>query len=272
MLKNHMDKITVITVCYNAEKVLENTILSVVNQQYNELEYIVIDGKSTDGTLEIIKKYKDHIAQWLSEPDKGIYDAMNKGLKMATGKWVIFMNAGDGFVNPHVLKDFTTLISEDAMIAYGDVIMECEGYYYIQKMGKADVVSYQMPVNHQATLIRRSYHQANPFDISYKSSGDYNFFYQAYLRDHVKFQYIPLVLSYFDNREGMSKDNHIISMHENLRIWNKERDLPFRIKQEINLLRYRFVMFIKKYFYSSERKRMHEIRNLRKKGYEVHIK
>ncbi len=83
------------TVTYNAEELLEETILSVINQSYKNIEYIIIDGASTDGTIDIIKKYEEKIDYWMSEPDEGIYFAMNKAIEKATGKWINFMNAGD---------------------------------------------------------------------------------------------------------------------------------------------------------------------------------
>ena len=97
-------KISVITVCYNDRERIEKTILSVLSQSYGNLEYIVIDGGSTDGTVDIIKKYANRIAYFVSESDEGIYDAMNKGLRKAVGEWVCFLNAGDLFVSESVLN------------------------------------------------------------------------------------------------------------------------------------------------------------------------
>ena len=93
-MKNNI-LISVVTVSYNAVATIEQTLLSVINQTYPNIEYIIIDGGSTDGTVDIIKKYADEIVYWISEPDKGIYDAMNKGIKKANGEWINFINAGD---------------------------------------------------------------------------------------------------------------------------------------------------------------------------------
>jgi glycosyltransferase involved in cell wall biosynthesis len=107
--------ISIITVVYNGVSTIEQTILSVINQTYKNIEYIIIDGSSTDGTVDIIKKYEKHLIYWVSEPDKGIYDAMNKGIRKATGEWLNFMNSGDIFSDISVLKNIfctnSTLIS-----------------------------------------------------------------------------------------------------------------------------------------------------------------
>lgn len=95
-MKNNI-LISVVTVSYNAVATIEQTLLSVINQTYPNIEYIIIDGGSTDGTVDIIKKYADEIVYWISEPDKGIYDAMNKGIKKANGEWINFINAGDSY-------------------------------------------------------------------------------------------------------------------------------------------------------------------------------
>ena len=98
-------KVSVVTVCYNAIGGIEKTISSVLGQSFPEMEYIVIDGGSQDGTAEVIRQYADRIDYFVSEPDGGIYPAMNKGLKHATGRWVNFMNSGDLFASSHVLSD-----------------------------------------------------------------------------------------------------------------------------------------------------------------------
>ena len=114
-------KISVVTVCYNAADTIEKTMLSVLNQTYHDIEYIIIDGGSTDGTVEIIRKYADRIAYWVSEPDKGIYDAMNKGIKVATGEWINFMNAGDEFVDEGVIeKLFQNRTIDTVGVVFGD--------------------------------------------------------------------------------------------------------------------------------------------------------
>ena len=98
--------VTIITVVFNGEQLIEETVLSVLNQSYNNVEYIVIDGGSDDGTLKILSKYNDKIDYWLSEPDNGIYDAMNKGIALASGEWINFMNCGDRFASTDVLNFF----------------------------------------------------------------------------------------------------------------------------------------------------------------------
>lgn len=117
-------RISVITVCKNAADTIEETILSIINQTHHDIEYIIIDGVSTDGTLEIIEKYKDKISIVISEPDKGIYNAMNKGINLATGDFLNFMNAGDSFVSLDVVEKVVQVLGKkpSAQILYGDYI------------------------------------------------------------------------------------------------------------------------------------------------------
>ena len=119
---NKYPKVSIITVVYNGIDFLEETIKSVISQTYPNIEYIIVDGGSTDGTLDIIKKYEAHITKWISEPDKGIYDAMNKGIDLATGDWQNFLNAGDSFVDNNVLEKIFTTNLENITLVYGDII------------------------------------------------------------------------------------------------------------------------------------------------------
>jgi len=115
--------ISIITVVYNCVDLLPGTIESVMGQTYSNIEYIVVDGSSTDGTVAVIEKYADQINQWISEPDQGLYDAMNKGLKMATGDYVWFMNAGDHLYAPNTIEKMIQKWQPETDILYGEVML-----------------------------------------------------------------------------------------------------------------------------------------------------
>ena len=130
-------KFSIITVTYNAAKVLEDTIQSIVTQTYKNLEYIIVDGGSTDETLDIIHKYQEHITTVISEPDQGLYDAMNKGLRKARGCYLVFLNAGDAFHEPDTLQKIADSIEKNDPILSmerrhwsirKDVLYPCGGY------------------------------------------------------------------------------------------------------------------------------------------------
>lgn len=115
-----MEKITIITVTFNCKNSIEKTIQNIINQSYKNIEYIIVDGRSTDGTVEIINKYTNNIDIFISEPDNGIYDGMNKGIKLSSGDWIIFMNSGDYFVSLDILdKIFKTTIDSNIGVIHG---------------------------------------------------------------------------------------------------------------------------------------------------------
>lgn len=155
-------KITVVTVCFNAAETIEKTILSVVGQTYDNIEYLIIDGGSKDDTLEIIKKYENNISKWISEPDKGIYDAMNKAIKMATGEWINFMNAGDCFAADDVLeKIFNDDIPDKVKFLYSD-------NYYIELDGKKTYAKHDhnaLSILHQSSIYRKVLHDEHGYYI-----------------------------------------------------------------------------------------------------------
>ena len=243
-------KITVVTVCYNAAVELEETILSVLNQDYPNLEYIIIDGGSKDGSVEIIKKYANRLAYWISEPDKGIYDAMNKGIAAATGDYINFMNAGDKFASPSVLSIVAKEINEERPdVIYGNVRILERGVTYDVMAKKLDeVLAKRMPFCHQSTFVLTDYHKRFPFDTSFKCGADYNHFYNAYFRNNARFKYIPAIIAIYNDSEGFSKVNMKRTYRERYRTWGIEHDKQKVLKYEL-ILQYRNLMtFLKQHF------------------------
>lgn len=164
--------ISVVTVSYNAINTIENTILSVLNQTYSNIEYIIIDGNSIDGTQGIIEKYAESLSYWISEPDFGIFDAMNKGLSIATGEWIVFMNSGDLFYNDEVLSDVFMRNYNDVDLIYGDVELFSVNRDFIYKQSCNKYNINLNSVCHQTVFIRRSRHIA--FDLRYRLAADHD--------------------------------------------------------------------------------------------------
>ena len=151
-------KISIITVCFNAADIIEKTVLSVLSQSYTDYEYIIIDGGSTDGTMEVLNRYSKQIATIISEPDRGIYDAMNKGISKAHGEWVNFMNAGDTFVDSDVLsKVFEKSYTSDICFLYSDhYMMNSKGVP--QLVHNDHIKGYML---HQSVIYKRSLHDTH---------------------------------------------------------------------------------------------------------------
>jgi glycosyltransferase involved in cell wall biosynthesis len=170
-------KISVVTVCFNSEKTLERTLQSFLQQDYVQKELILIDGASTDGTQKIIEKYRSQIAIVVSEPDKGIYDAMNKGWQMATGEFVHFLNSDDWYVGPSVLSKLAAKMTDNNVIYHGRLLYQhVDGH--TTPMGRPcglQDLKYELKGIHQpATLFpRAAFDQWGGFDISYRISSDY---------------------------------------------------------------------------------------------------
>jgi glycosyltransferase involved in cell wall biosynthesis len=172
--------ITVVTVVFNAVDALEETILSVLGQTYPRLEYIVIDGGSTDGSLDVIRQYEQRISFWSSDKDRGIYDAMNQGLAKVNGDWVNFMNAGDMFYSSQTVADIFTANPRGATIIYGGVEILYPDLRRIELPGSPARLWQGMQFSHQAAFIDTKYHQAHPYNITNSIAADLEFFYQAY--------------------------------------------------------------------------------------------
>jgi len=230
MSEDNKIMITVITVSYNAVNTIEKTILSVINQSYPNIEYIIIDGKSNDGTTDIIRKYSDRISYWCSEPDKGIYDAMNKGIKLAHGEWIAFMNAGDSYVNSHVIENiFSKQISVDKLVIYGKTLVHYNWGTYIVTPNKLSEIKRCMPFCHQSTFTNREVLASNPFDISHKITADHQLFLNIYNSSPNSFEYYSKTIADFDGITGISSTQKSYLTNKNINIKSK-------IKQIINLL------------------------------------
>ncbi|WP_239448908.1 glycosyltransferase family 2 protein [Mediterranea sp. An20] len=221
-------KISVVTVCYNAVQTLEKTMLSVLNQTYPYVEYIIIDGGSTDGTVDIIKKYADRLAYWVSEPDKGIYDAMNKGIKAATGEWINFMNSGDTFYEANTLAQVCTFMEgQVADIVYGDAKYIYEWGDIIRKPFFLSELRKHMIFCHQSAFVKMNIMKKYKFSLKYKISGDYNFFYQQYMLSR-RFSYLSICISNFDAVDGVSSRNCLVCLKEDARINGRKDTISWK--------------------------------------------
>ncbi|NRF39078.1 glycosyltransferase family 2 protein [Pedobacter foliorum] len=239
-------KLSVITIVYNNVKDIERTMLSVLNQTYKNIEYIIIDGASKDGTVDKIYNYKSRLAQFISEPDKGIYDAMNKGLSLTTGDYVLFMNSGDEIYAPETVAEvFESASSAD--IYYGETEMYDEDWISLgQRRHHApenfdwQSFRYGMSISHQAIYVRRSL--AEPFDLKYKYSADIDWIIKAAKHASSIVNTHTYVAKYLVG--GISKKKHMASLKERFHIFTKYYGLiPNLINHlfiAINLAQYYF--------------------------------
>lgn len=205
---NNELKISVVTVCYNVVGTIEHTMLSVLSQTYDNIEYIIIDGGSTDGTVDIIKKYADRLAYWISEPDKGIYDAMNKGIAVATGDYINFMNAGDLFFSKDVIGRIVGLIPAvypDAI--YGNTYMKFSYGEYIVQPDDLKKITECMTMCHQSVFVRMDNIKKHPFKIEYGLAADHGSLLEIYNDNHNDFLYIDEVIARYDAKDGVSSRN-----------------------------------------------------------------
>lgn len=227
MANNFSPTLTVITVVYNNVRDIERTVKSVVNQTYPHIEYIVIDGGSTDGTVNIINRYASRVARFVSEPDKGIYDAMNKGLALATGEYVLFMNSGDEiYANDTVAQVFET--AYDADIYYGETeLFDAEWQslglrrHAIPEQFNWKGFRYGMSISHQAIYVRRSL--AAHYDPRYQLSADIDWVIRAAKAAKNITNTKRIVAKYLVG--GMSKQRHWQSLKERFVILSRHYGL-----------------------------------------------
>ena len=203
-------KISIITVSFNAVKVIEETIVSVINQTYTNVEYIIIDGGSTDGTVDIIKEYADKISYWVSESDKGIYDAMNKGGIKALGDFLYFLNAGDSFYNKSSLMS----VVKEMELNLGNVICSFRNVLMgVVKAGSLVTAWYTPP--HQGMFIKRALFVNMLYGCSYRLLGDREFLLRLRYERNALFKIIDVVVSEYDlGGLSSSRQNSLILFRE----------------------------------------------------------
>jgi glycosyltransferase involved in cell wall biosynthesis len=216
--------VTIITVVFNAEKYLEETILSVLNQTFDNIEYIIVDGGSTDSTIDIINKYNDAIDYWISEPDKGIYDAMNKGISLCSGTIIGLINAGDTYTKDAI----KTIVNEHSNDPLGIIVGDCKGILnqankWLIWKGQIASLPYKTLPHPSVFVPLAIYKKHGLFDIDFKIAGDYDFLCRCY-QNEVKFSYVSEVLS-ISSPPGLSSDYYLTET-EFLKI-RLRHDLPF---------------------------------------------
>ena len=234
--------LSIITICYN-EKQIERTCKSIVNQTWQDFEWIVVDGGSTDGTLDILNKYKDRINIFISEPDTGIYNAMNKGIKLATGTYLNFMNGGDAFYDNTVLENAFKDKTYTDDILYSD----CCGFYNGAKRPflAPETIEPEMwlyrTINHQASFIKKeAFEKYGLYNENYKIASDFEQFV-IFHKNGCSFKYLPITISLFD-MEGISNINVSKNIQERRQI---EQEHLFK-KTEYKCTLFGFFKFTKK--------------------------
>lgn len=240
-----MLKLSVITINFNNASGLDKTIQSVINQSFSEFEYIIIDGASSDSSVEIIKKHEHKIKFWCSEKDEGVYDAMNKGILKATGEYCLFLNSGDYLVDNTVFSKVFSL-SSNADVIYGNMKIDYLNGIIVNGIMPTKIDVYQMYVDtiwHPVSFIKRVlFDKFGLYDKSYNIVADYEFFFKLVISNKVNFVHVPFFISVFVF-DGLSSDpaNKLKLEDERKRVWDS-----YLSGDEINNLENRRIKFNKK--------------------------
>jgi glycosyltransferase involved in cell wall biosynthesis len=225
-------KFSIITVTYNAEKVLEDTIQSVIFQTYRNVEYIIVDGASKDHTLEIVNKYHNRINKVISEPDKGLYDAMNKGIQLATGDYLCFLNAGDKFHDSETLQKVVHTLKGQELpdVIYGETaIVDEEGHFlHMRRLSTPAHLNWKsfkqgMLVCHQAFFANRELAINHLYDLQYRFSADFDWCIRIMKKAKCLHNTRLTLIDYLN--EGMTTKNHKASLKERFCIMAKHYGL-----------------------------------------------
>ncbi len=215
---------SIITINFNNKDGLRRTIISVIEQTWHDFEFIVIDGKSTDGSLSVIKEYENHIDYWVSESDKGVYNAMNKGIKQAHGVYLIFMNSGDTFYAPSVLKSVIPYLNSD--IIEGRLFkMTTQSYTKLPSHKPTMMLFYEGGLDHQACFIKRDLFKNTLYNENLKIAADWEFFLQKVVFENYTLTFMPIVVASYEGG-GISEDKEHELLHKAERTKILAKSLP----------------------------------------------
>lgn len=235
-------KVTVVTAVLNDAGHIEQTILSVISQTDIEIEYIIVDGGSKDGTLELIGKYKDKISLLISESDRGVYDAMNKGIKYSTGDFVYFLNSGDVLLNPSILSKIkfedvnvrNTIIYGNVVVAYGNIeALEKPRPFFNSKMKFKGI-----GICHQSMFFPGELIRNEKYDLSYKIAADYDLVYRLW-RKGTEFLYRDITIAKYDWGKGISSNPYkLLDVYrENARVCHQQLNPLYWAKMILEYIR-----------------------------------
>ncbi|WP_294348932.1 glycosyltransferase family 2 protein [uncultured Sphingobacterium sp.] len=188
-------KISIITVCWNSATTIEKTIKSVQSQDYSDLEYIIVDGQSKDSTLEIIKKYPNVITKWVSEPDKGLYDAMNKGIDMATGDYIGIVNADDTFYDENTISNVVSFLKANNVEAsIGDIVQHREDDQIVRRYSAKNWSPEKLKIGfmpaHPAIFFRKDlFNTLGNYSLDFKIAADYELIIRYFLKQQISWKY-----------------------------------------------------------------------------------
>ena len=250
--------ISIITVCFNSEKTIKKTIESVLNQEYNFFEYIIVDGNSSDSTLQIINEFNlDKRISVISEPDKGIYDAINKGIKKANGEIIAILNSDDFYYDQSILSKIIVGFGEETDLVYSDICFinqkENISRYFSSKYFNKYFFYFGMMPPHPSIFVRRKiYENLGVYKTTYQIAADFDFFLRVFLFSDYSTKYLPL-LSVIMNEGGASNGtiNGRITLNKEIFKSFKENDLKSNyifiyLKYLIKIFQYVSPYFIRK--------------------------
>jgi len=219
-----LPRITVLTVVRNGARTLAQCIESVTRQAYSGLEFVVVDGASTDGSLDLIRRYQECIARWVSEPDGGTYDAMNKGARMATGDFVLFLGADDVLLAD--LNDVALRLADPRTIYYGDAFWPRRNRRYDGPFGTWKLA--RRNICHQAIFYPRAVFEKYAFATRYRYQADWELNMRCFSDPEFRFEYVPLLIARYNDLDGASTRNRDLALEADYPrlLW---RHFPLRV-------------------------------------------